>query len=170
MTPIESNCALRLVEKDGGAVGHEILWKSKKANCGMAGPQFHRGFVYYVNAAGVLFCLDAKTGEELYSERVGDQAWPQTLGVGDFVYVFGKKGVTTVVKAGPKFEKVSVNALWLPDAPPMPKVPTAAPPKGPDGAARGLPGGPHDPTLCGVAVANDSLFLRVATHLYCVRG
>lgn len=167
-SPTESNCCLKLVEKDGKP-SYELLWKSKKASCGMMGPQFYQGLVYYVNATGILFCLDSKTGEELYSERIGDQCWAQAICTGERVYLFGKKGTTTVVKAGPKFEKLAVNALWEADSPPLPRVPTNAPPPGPDGAARGLPGGPNDPTLCGVAVAHSSLYLRVATHLYCVR-
>ena len=167
-SPTESNCCLKLVEKEGKP-SYELLWKSKKASCGMMGPQFYKGLVYYVNATGVLFCLDSKTGEEFYSERIGDQCWAQAVGIDDRLYLFGKKGTTTVVKAGPKFEKVAVNALWESDSPPMPRVPTNAPPAGADGAPRGLPGGPNDPTLCAVAVAHDSFYLRVATHLYCVR-
>ncbi len=167
-SPTESNCCLRLMMSNGKP-DVEIVWKSTKASCGMMGPQFYQGYVYYVNATGVLFCLDAKTGTEQYSERIGDQCWAQAVCNGNRLYLFGKKGTTTVVEAGPKFRKLATNVLWDEASPPLPRVPTNAPPPGADGAARGLPGGPHDPTLCGVAVAHHSLFLRVATHLYCVR-
>jgi outer membrane protein assembly factor BamB len=161
----ESNCCLRLVEKDGKP-SYEPLWRARKAVCTFMSPLVYQGHVYYVNGAGVLYCLDAETGEERYAERIDGACWAQPIGAGDRIYFFGKNGITTVVRAGPRFEKIASNRLWPADEPPLPK---SAPP-----AANIQNAGPPsddylDPILYGAAAAGDALFVRVGTRLYCLR-
>ena len=180
-TAAESNCCLKLVAKDGKPAA-EVLWEGKKATCDFASPLAYRGLVYYVTAAGIVFCVEAKTGRELYSERIDSPCWASPLGVGDRIYFFGKNGITTVLKAGPRFEKLASNRLWETDDPPRTKEPfkttpntpgAGGPPRGGGAAAAGPgPGGSDsfDPILYGYAALDGQLIVRLGSHLYCLRG
>lgn len=170
-TAAETNCCLRLTTKDGKPSA-EVVWEGKKATCDFASPLAYRGLVYYVTAAGVVYCVDAKTGKELYSERIDSPCWASPLAVGEHVYFFGKNGITTVIKAGPVFEKVASNALWETQNPPKTKEPFSTTPNNP--AAGGPPrasgnSDAFDPILYGYAALEGQLVIRLGSHLYCVR-
>jgi hypothetical protein len=123
-----------------------------------------------VSAAGVLYCLDARTGAEHYAERLDSACWATPIAAGDRIYFFGKNGVTTVVKAGPSFQKVASNRLWEPDDPPKPSAEiTDAANRAGDAAARPPSVEYLDPIVYGVAAARDSFFVRIGTRLYCLR-
>lgn len=74
-------------------------------------PLVHDGLVYIVRD-GQLDCIDAKTGEKLYSERVGQGRHRASPVCADGkIYVTSRTGGVAVVKAGRKFEKPTVNVL-----------------------------------------------------------
>src|SRR5262249_34966308 len=59
-----------------------------------------------------LLCLDAKTGQEHYSQRLHPARYRASPVYADGkVYCTARDGVVSVVKAGPKFELVSENRL-----------------------------------------------------------
>lgn len=68
-------------------------------------------YVYVVNDRGILWCLDAKTGAEIYGKQ---RLRPSTYS-GSFVladgklYITNEDGLTSVVRAGPKFEIMAEN-------------------------------------------------------------
>jgi outer membrane protein assembly factor BamB len=163
-----SNCCLRITP--GKEASYEVLWKAEKALCSYVSPLIHRGHAYYVNSVGVLYCLDAATGRQVYAERIeGGSCWAQPIAAGDLIYFFGKKGVTTVVRAGSTFEQVASNRLWPDDAPPQRAVPQEKPAGG-DEKAR--PAGPEsmDPVVYGVAAVDDAFVVRLGTHLFRIGG
>lgn len=64
-------------------------------------------YLYCCNDAGVLACYSAKTGENLYSERLGKGGSGFTasaVAAGERIYFTSELGTVFVVKAGPKFE------------------------------------------------------------------
>jgi len=69
--------------------------------------------VYVVNDRGILWCLDAKTGREIYGrKRLSPGTYSGSLVLGDGkLYVTNEDGLTSVVKAGPTFELIAENAL-----------------------------------------------------------
>jgi outer membrane protein assembly factor BamB len=155
----KSNCCLRLTDVDGKPA-YERAWRAKKAMSYYTTPLAHEGCVYYVNQVGILHCLDQKTGELLYAERIGGPCWASPLAAGDFVYFFLKKGIVLVIKTGPRYEQVAANSLWKdidepePDPPAVsPSRPAPRPPKpagagesaGGDRPAGGSPRGPDMP-------------------------
>jgi hypothetical protein len=179
----KSNCCLRLLEKDGRPT-YEVCWTAAKATASYATPLAHRGYVYFVNSVGVVYCLEQATGKPVYTERIEGECWASPLGAGDHVYFFGKDGRTTVLRAGPKFEKIAVNRLWSPEELPAAtdapadsarrKEPTQSGPskKGssaqkppPDRGAEGA-GSYLDPIVYGVAAVDGALFVRTGTTLY----
>jgi len=109
---ISTNGLVAIKQDSSGKWKAEYLWHATKATCGFCSPAMHNGMAYFVDRRGMVHCLDANTGEEAYMERLGHPVWATPIGAGDRVYFVGEEGVTTVVKAGAKFETLASNALW----------------------------------------------------------
>jgi len=116
---IRSNCCIDLSSLGEGEP--KVAWRADKALSDYASPVVSGEFVYFVNKAGVLFCLDAGTGKVQYAKRLGTQCWGTPIVANSLVYFFGKDGKTQVLKPGPNFELVSSNVLWSEDNPPKPE-------------------------------------------------
>jgi outer membrane protein assembly factor BamB len=70
-------------------------------------------YFYVVNDRGVVYCFDAKTGAEVYGQqrlRPGTYSGSPVLADGK-IYVTNEDGVTSVFRAGPKFELLAENDL-----------------------------------------------------------
>jgi outer membrane protein assembly factor BamB len=182
----KSNCCVRLRLK-GDKLAFEPVWDGKKAISHHASPLVHRGHAYFVTKTGIVHCVDLKTGAEKYAERLDNQCWATPVGAGDHIFFFGKDGVTTVLKAGPDFEKVAANRFW--SAADFAKrrdeakdKAAATLPKPPEG--RGPGGGPPLPkeeleatrysavgdVVYGVGVVDGTFVVRTGTELICVRA
>jgi outer membrane protein assembly factor BamB len=70
-------------------------------------------YLYVVNDRGIMWCLDARTGKEVYNRqrlRSGTYSGSPVLADGR-IYVTNEDGVTVVVKAGPAFQVLAENDL-----------------------------------------------------------
>jgi outer membrane protein assembly factor BamB len=87
------------------------LWRKPKITPDVPSPLIYDGLVYFGDK-GFLNCVEAKTGKEMYMQA---QIHRNARYRGSPVYADGKiywtarDGVVTVVKAGPKFEKLAEN-------------------------------------------------------------
>jgi outer membrane protein assembly factor BamB len=70
-------------------------------------------YFYIVNDRGIMWCLDAKTGTEFYGQqRLKPGTYSGSLVLADDkLYITNEEGLTTVIKAGPKFEVIAENPL-----------------------------------------------------------
>jgi outer membrane protein assembly factor BamB len=96
-------------------------------------------YFYVVNDRGIMWCLDAKTGREIYGQqrlKPGTYSASPILGDGK-IYVTSEDGLTSVVKAGPQFEVLAENSL-------------------------------DEYCLSSPAVSDGQLFIRTSKHLYCI--
>ena len=96
-------------------------------------------YFYVVNDRGVMYCFDAKTGAEVYSQqriKPGTYSGSPVLADGK-IYVTNEDGLTTVVAAGPKFEVLAENAL-------------------------------NDYVLSSPAISDGQIFIRTSQHLYAI--
>jgi outer membrane protein assembly factor BamB len=96
-------------------------------------------YVYVVNDRGIMFCLDAKTGKEIYGRqrlRPGTYSASPVLADGK-IYVTSEDGATSVVKAGPAFELLAENDF-------------------------------DDYTLSSPAISDGQIFIRTAKALWCI--
>jgi outer membrane protein assembly factor BamB len=71
----------------------------------------HKGRLYLADAPGFVQCLDARTGEVLWKERVGGNLWGSMLLADGKLYVTNLEGETFVLAAGPKFELLARNEI-----------------------------------------------------------
>jgi outer membrane protein assembly factor BamB len=70
-------------------------------------------FVYVINDRGIMYCLDARTGREIYGRhrlRPGTYSASPVLAAGR-IYATSEDGMTSVVKAGAAFEVLAENEL-----------------------------------------------------------
>ncbi len=87
-------------------------WRLPHGTPDVPSPLVHDGLVYLCRENGTLVCLDAKTGEQKYSQRLHSSLYRASPVYADgAIYLTAKDGTATVVKAGPKFESVAVNTL-----------------------------------------------------------
>ena len=70
-------------------------------------------YFYTVNDRGIMWCLDARTGQEIWgSQRLKPAVYSSSPVLADGkLYVSNEDGLTTVVKAGAKFEVLAENDL-----------------------------------------------------------
>ena len=96
-------------------------------------------YLYVVNDRGIMCCLDAKTGKEIYGRqrlRPATYSGSPVLADGK-IYVTNEDGVTSVVKAGPKFELLAENDF-------------------------------DDYTLSSPAISDGQIFIRTTKFLYAI--
>lgn len=95
----------------GDVTRTHVKWRSKKGVTYIPSPLYHAGRLYIVNDTGVATCFNAKSGREVWSERLGGAFTSSPVLVGDLIYVTSEDGKTYVLKTGDKFEQVAVNAI-----------------------------------------------------------
>jgi outer membrane protein assembly factor BamB len=161
----KSNLAIAIDEVDGKPAPR-VLWTAEKAMPSFGSPMVHKGYAYWVNRTGAVYCFDASTGELKYNERTKQSVWATPIGIGDRVYLFGKEGTTTVLAAGPEFKVLAENQLWDPAA--VKPDPAAAQNEDTEekrNAAAMFSG----PVQYGVAAVHDGFLIRTGQKLYSVR-
>lgn len=181
----KSNSCWQLNLRDGQAT-LQPLWQGVRVVCHHASPVVHRGYAYFVSKTGFVHCVDLRTGKECYAERLQNPCWATPIAAGEYVYFFGKDGVTTVLKAGPNYQRVAVNRLWSAEEferrqaearkqaeailppPPQGKGPGGGPPV-PKEELEALRYSAVGDVVYGVAVADKSFVIRTGTELFRVR-
>lgn len=88
------------------------FWRRENNTPDVPSPLVHDGLVYLCRENGVLICMDAKTGQELYQERTeSDRHRASPVFADGKIYLTARRGTISVIQAGPKFERLAVNKL-----------------------------------------------------------
>jgi outer membrane protein assembly factor BamB len=122
----------------GDVTKSHVLW-SFDSGPDVPTPVTDGTYVYTVTDNGVMFCLDARTGKEIYGRqrlRPGTYSGSFVLADGK-LYITNEDGVTSVVKAGPEFELLAENEF-------------------------------DDYSLSSPAVSNGQIFFRTTKHLWAI--
>ncbi len=88
-----------------------ILWRFRSPVLQLSTPLIRDGLIYTVDTRNTLFCLDAKTGEVVYSRKLKQKYHSSPLYANGNIYFTSAKGETMVIKAGRQFELVAENKL-----------------------------------------------------------
>jgi outer membrane protein assembly factor BamB len=87
-------------------------WRRPRDTPDVPSPLVHDGLVYLDREMGILICMDAKTGQEHYQERLHPARYRASPVYADGkLYLTARDGTFSVVKAGPKFELLATNQL-----------------------------------------------------------
>jgi outer membrane protein assembly factor BamB len=122
----------------GDITSSHVLWSTVNGP-DVPTPVTDGKYFYIVNDRGIVWCLDAKTGEEIYGQqriKPGTYSGSPVLADGK-IYVTNEDGLTTVVQAGPKFEVLAENPL-------------------------------SDYCLSSPAISDGQILLRTSGYLYCI--
>ena len=90
----------------GDVTDSNIVWRTRNAP-GIPSYIASEGKIYSISNKGILFCLDAKTGEEFKRSRVGGNFSASPLLAGGNLYLGSQEGKLTVVKCTPELEELS---------------------------------------------------------------
>lgn len=157
----ESNGMVEVVTGRDGTFNVRFRWRCRRATSSFGSPIVHQGLAYFVNRAGVLYCIDAETGEEVYAERLAGAVWATPLAVGNRIYFAGQSGTTSVVQAGREPRKLAQNRLW-PDTPQAEATDAA-------GSERGHTSAQQPPQVqYAIAAVPGRLLIRTGDTLYCI--
>ncbi len=109
----EKYAELLAVDPDGqGDIGTtNILWRQKAPILQLLTPVIRDGLLYTVDSKGLLSCMDAQTGDTVWSKKLKGKYHSSPVYAGGYIYINSTKGKTLVLKAGPELEIVSENTL-----------------------------------------------------------
>jgi len=90
-----------------------IVWSIKRGGAYMPTNLVYGDYLYNLRMNGNLTCFDARTGDEIYRERIPEAMGITSSGVasGGKLYYSIEQGDVVVVKAGPEFEILSRNPM-----------------------------------------------------------
>lgn len=98
----------------GDVTASHMVWKAGKGS-NVPSPILHDGHLYFAHEnLGIIYCLNAKTGEVVYEERLEPspgQIYASPVLADGKIYFTARGGRTVVIAAKPKFEKLAENTL-----------------------------------------------------------
>ncbi len=100
----------------GNVTETHVAWQTTRGSPFVPSPVVYGDYLYTLNdMSGIITCLDARTGETVWQERLGR---PQREGISaspvvvdDKLFVTNDDGVTFVMKTGPAFELLHTNDM-----------------------------------------------------------
>jgi outer membrane protein assembly factor BamB len=117
--PVQPIYALRpgslgdLTLKEGKSSNEAIVWSTEKGGPYMTTPLVYRGHLYICSNTGIVTCYDAKTGKQVYKERLGGQGGytASPVAADGKIYFPSEESGVRVITAGPAFELLAANPL-----------------------------------------------------------
>lgn len=106
---------VRVDEKMSGDITEShVLWDHEKRNASESCSVLINGLLFQTNRGGIVTCVRAATGEDVWESRFSGQHLPSPIAAGDRIYFSNDRGDTRVIRAAEKFELLAENKL--PDA------------------------------------------------------
>ena len=136
-----ANNSARVVAVRPGSSGEvsqaNIAWSERKGVPGVPSPLYYDGRLYTFQNGGIVFCRAARTGELLYTARLGAPGYyySSPVAADRKVYIASTEGVVVVLDAGATFNVLATNKL--------------------DGAILATP-----------ALVDSAIYVRTESHLY----
>ena len=88
-----------------------LAWRTARMVPQTPSPLLVDDLFFMINDAGVITCLEAVSGKEVWRERLEGDFAASLLYADGRVYCFSREGVTTVLKAARDYEVLATNAL-----------------------------------------------------------
>jgi outer membrane protein assembly factor BamB len=89
----------------------QLVWKSRRNVPRKPSLQLHGDLLFGIDDGGIASCLEARTGEELWRERVSGNYSASPLCAEDRLYFLSEEGKTTVIAASRQFRVLAENQL-----------------------------------------------------------
>ena len=95
----------------GDVAGTHVVWKAARGAPNKPSLLLLDDLLFMVNDAGIVTCLDARTGTEVWHGRLTDSYSASPVSVDGRVYFFSEDGKATVIDAGRTFKILAENSL-----------------------------------------------------------
>lgn len=95
----------------GNVDDSHVTWNRNRGNSRLAFPALYKGRVYFIADNGVATCVDAATGEEIWTGRVGGTFVASPIIANGKIYFCNEEGETAIVSTGDEFEVLQKNEL-----------------------------------------------------------
>lgn len=95
----------------GDITGTNVLWKKRVERLQLLTPVIKDGLIYTVDTKNNLMCLEASTGNEIWTSRLKANFNASPVYAAGNIYLFSIKGETLVIKEGRKLEIVAQNQI-----------------------------------------------------------
>lgn len=95
----------------GDVTDTHVAWKLKTRVGKYASPVLVDGLIYTAAEESFVTCLNATTGETVWTERVGGKNAASPIYADGRIYLFDQQGTSTVIKPGRKLEVLAANTL-----------------------------------------------------------
>lgn len=99
------------VNGQGDVTNTHVAWKMRKDVPTTPSPLLVDGLLYVVSDRGVLTCLEAATGKQLWKERLGGNCIASPIYADGRLYFFSVQGKTTVLKPGRTYNVLATSRL-----------------------------------------------------------
>jgi hypothetical protein len=99
--------------KDGQTTSEAVAWSTKKGGPYMPTPIVYGDYLYVCSNTGIITCHEAATGKQVYRERLGGSGGytASPVAADGKLYFTSEESDVRVVRAGSKFELLSINPL-----------------------------------------------------------
>ena len=95
----------------GDITATHIAWRATKGVAKKPSLLLVDGLLYMLNDGGVATALEARTGDEVWTERIGGNCSAAPLHGAGNIYFFNEEGKATVITPGREFKKLAENKL-----------------------------------------------------------
>ena len=95
----------------GDVTDSHVVWKETRSMPARCTPLLIGDLLYVVNRAGIMTCLEVKTGEVVWKERLDGEYSASPIFAKGRIYLFNEDAVCTVIRPGRTFEVIAVNSL-----------------------------------------------------------
>lgn len=123
-------------EGKGDVSDSNVVWKEKRAMPRRCSPLLVGDQLYLVARTGVITCLNAKTGTQIWRDRLPGSYSASPIYTKNRIYLFNEDAVSVILEPGDRLKIIATNRL------------------------------PKENLMASPAVSGNALFIRTESHLY----
>jgi outer membrane protein assembly factor BamB len=103
--------AVRTGARGDGATQTHIAWEQRKGVPSQSSLIYVSPHLFAVTEGGIATCLDGRTGEVVWQERIGGAFCASPVAAEGRVYLLSEQGEMTVIEAAAQFKVIAKNAI-----------------------------------------------------------
>jgi outer membrane protein assembly factor BamB len=95
----------------GDVTSSHVVWRTSRSVAKKPSLLLVGDLIFMVGDSGIASCLEAKTGQLVWTARLDGNYSASPLGADGRVYIFGEDGIASVIEAGREFKLIARNRL-----------------------------------------------------------
>lgn len=95
----------------GDVTGSHVVWKMTENAPHESSPVLAGDWIYTICEKGVLVCMEAKTGKQVWQRQMEGDFWASLLATPERIYLPAKQGKTVIIAVAPEYRELAVNQL-----------------------------------------------------------